>query len=105
MKLFGFSQMVKQSGMPYYVGEGLVLLLGALFYTVSISSRYAECEKPLTSIPQTRIPECFKPGRFDIFGCSHQIFHVLVVLATAIQLIGILAAFDYNYNHRKCVLA
>lgn len=35
IKLFGFSQMMKQSGMPYYLAEGLVLLLGALFYTVS----------------------------------------------------------------------
>lgn len=36
IKLFGFAQMEKQSGMPYYVGEGLLLLLGAIFYTVSI---------------------------------------------------------------------
>lgn len=35
MKLFGFSQMMKRSGMPYYLGEGVVLLLGAFFYTVS----------------------------------------------------------------------
>jgi adiponectin receptor len=34
--IFGFSQMEKQSGMAYYVGEGLLLMLGALFYTVSI---------------------------------------------------------------------
>ncbi|KUJ14220.1 hemolysin-III family protein [Mollisia scopiformis] len=36
VKIFGFSQMGKQSGMAYYVGEGLLLMLGALFYTVSI---------------------------------------------------------------------
>jgi hypothetical protein len=27
--------MEKQSGMAYYAGEGLLLMLGALFYTVS----------------------------------------------------------------------
>jgi adiponectin receptor len=27
----------------------------------------------------TRIPERWKPGMFDIFGNSHQLFHVLVV--------------------------
>ncbi|XP_021889633.1 heptahelical transmembrane protein 4-like isoform X2 [Carica papaya] len=27
----------------------------------------------------TRIPERWKPGRFDIAGHSHQLFHVLVV--------------------------
>jgi adiponectin receptor len=52
-----------------------------------------------------RIPERFKPGRFDIVGCSHQIFHILVVLATAVHLIGILSAFDYNYHYRTCGLA
>ena len=102
MKLFGFSQMVKQSGMPYYLGEGLVLLLGAFFYTVRYYLQIFACEQLLTRNQQTRIPESFKPGRFDTFGCSHQIFHVLVVLATAIQLVGILTAFDYNYHHRTC---
>jgi predicted membrane channel-forming protein YqfA (hemolysin III family) len=42
----------------------------------------------------------FKPGRFDTVGCSHQIFHILVVLATAVQLLGILSAFDDNYHHQ-----
>jgi adiponectin receptor len=36
IKIFGFSQMEKQSGIAYYLGEGLLLILGALFYTVSI---------------------------------------------------------------------
>jgi adiponectin receptor len=35
--LFGFSKMAKQSGMPYYLAEGFLLLLGALFYMVSIN--------------------------------------------------------------------
>ncbi|KFY59466.1 hypothetical protein V496_05688 [Pseudogymnoascus sp. VKM F-4515 (FW-2607)] len=43
VKILGFSQMLKQSGMPYYLGEGLLLMLGTLFYTM-------------------RIPETFKPG-------------------------------------------
>ena len=48
------------------------------------------------------MPETLKPGRFDFFGCSHQIFHVLVVLATIVHLLGIVLAFDYNYHHRQC---
>jgi adiponectin receptor len=35
IKLFGFSQMGKQSGMAYYAGEGPLLILRPLFYTVS----------------------------------------------------------------------
>ncbi len=36
LKIFGFSQMMKQSGMPYYLIEGGFLLLGALIYAVSL---------------------------------------------------------------------
>ncbi|UKZ79331.1 hypothetical protein TrVFT333_007081 [Trichoderma virens FT-333] len=83
IKMFGFSQMMKQSGMPYYLIEGGFLLLGALVYV-------------------TKFPESRFPGKFDIYGSSHQLFHILVVFATVTQLIGILDAFDYNYVHRTC---
>lgn len=31
---FGLSQMMEHLGMPYYLSEGIVILLGVLFYTV-----------------------------------------------------------------------
>ncbi|KAK6529720.1 hypothetical protein TWF281_008883 [Arthrobotrys megalospora] len=83
IKLFGFEQMMKQSGMPYYMLEGLLLIIGASFYA-------------------TRIPESKWPGKFDIWFSSHQIFHVFVVLGTAVHWIGIVLAYDYNYTHRQC---
>ncbi|KAL8813121.1 MAG: hypothetical protein Q9223_007128, partial [Gallowayella weberi] len=43
IKLFGIPQMNRQSGMPYYLLEGLFLIIGAFFYG-------------------TRIPESIKPG-------------------------------------------
>lgn len=36
VKLFELAQMLKHFGMAYYLGEGLLLILGAIFYTVSI---------------------------------------------------------------------
>ncbi|KAL7902405.1 mPR-like GPCR protein [Trichoderma sp. SZMC 28014] len=81
--MFGWSQMMKQSGMPYYLAEAVFLLSGALVYV-------------------TRFPESRFPGKFDIYGSSHQLFHILVVFATVAQLIGILVAFDYNYANRTC---
>ncbi|KAI0401454.1 mPR-like GPCR protein [Xylaria palmicola] len=81
--LFGFAQMARQSGLPYYIAEGGLFLVGAVTYA-------------------SRFPECLKPGTFDIFGSSHQIFHVLVVIATLVHLIGVLQAFDYNYHNRQC---
>lgn len=44
-----------------YGGCFLVALYGALLYAAGI-------------------PERFRPGRFDMFGASHQIFHVCVLL-------------------------
>jgi adiponectin receptor len=35
IKLFGFAQMAKQSGILYYLGEGLLLAVGTFFYAVS----------------------------------------------------------------------
>ncbi|KAK1248330.1 hypothetical protein MKX08_006550 [Trichoderma sp. CBMAI-0020] len=83
IKMFGWLQMIKQSGMFYYFIEGGFLLLGTLIYI-------------------TKFPEKQFPGRFDIYGSSHQLFHILVVSATAFHLIGILDAFNYNYIHRTC---
>ncbi|KAJ5669169.1 mPR-like GPCR protein [Penicillium macrosclerotiorum] len=83
IKMFGVSQMMKQSGMPYYLVEGVFLLMGALIYA-------------------TKFPESRYPGIFDIYGSSHQIFHILVVFAAVTQLIGILKAFDYNHLNRTC---
>ncbi|KAK1245174.1 hypothetical protein MKX08_004803 [Trichoderma sp. CBMAI-0020] len=72
--MFGWSQMMKQSGMPYYLAEAGFLLSGALIYV-------------------TKFPESRFPGKFDIYGSSHQLFHIFVVFATVAQLIGILVAF------------
>lgn len=33
--LFGISHMIKQSGMPYYLAEGLILIIGVIFYAES----------------------------------------------------------------------
>ncbi|KAG6552870.1 hypothetical protein Mapa_005525 [Marchantia paleacea] len=49
-------------GLEYEIAMGLMYGVGAVLYAA-------------------RIPERFKPGRFDIVGHSHQIFHVLVVFA------------------------
>lgn len=44
------------------------------------------------------MPEKWSPGRYDIWGNSHQIFHVLVVVAASSHLIGLVVAFDYRHG-------
>ncbi|KAI0107397.1 mPR-like GPCR protein [Hypoxylon sp. NC0597] len=82
--MFGFQQMMKQSGLPYYLAEGALFLLGAIVYA-------------------TRFPESISPGTFDFYGSSHQVFHILVVMATVVHLAGVLDALDYNYYNRQCI--
>ena len=81
--IYGWNRMWVASGMPYYLLEAGILILAAFFYA-------------------TRYPESVRPRKFDIWGCSHNIFHVLVVLAPVVHLVGIWIAFAYNYRHLKC---
>lgn len=80
--VYGFHQAWQQTGMPYYLLEGAIFILGATFYAF-------------------RFPESSKPGKFDILGSSHNIFHVLVVIATFVHLAGIWQAFGYHYRHNS----
>ncbi|KAI9714081.1 MAG: hypothetical protein M1812_006528 [Candelaria pacifica] len=81
LKLYGVSRMRGQMGLYWVILQGLLYVLGAAMYA-------------------TRVPERIKPGAFDIIGSSHQIFHVLVVMAVAAHLIGLVKAFNYNHGER-----
>ena len=82
--LYGWAQMWIRSGMPYYLLEGAIYGLGAFFFAA-------------------RIPESIRPGKFDIWLSSHQIFHVLVVIASLVHMYGVWGAFGWNYeNQRVC---
>jgi adiponectin receptor len=50
---------------------------------------------------KTRFPESRYPGKFDLLG-SHSIFHILVVCAAVVQLMGYLDAFDYAQVNLAC---
>ncbi|PQE17074.1 hemolysin-III channel Izh2 protein [Rutstroemia sp. NJR-2017a BBW] len=45
-----------------------------------------------------RIPEKWYPGKFDIYGNSHQILHTMVVLAALAHFAGLVDSFDYLHN-------
>ncbi|KAJ5239795.1 hypothetical protein N7468_004414 [Penicillium chermesinum] len=76
---FSFGQMRQQIGLSWLLLQGFLYILGAGIYAA-------------------RVPERLWPGKFDIFGHSHQIFHVLVVCAAAAHLTGLLKAFDYRHS-------
>ena len=85
LRLYGLEQLRKTIGLDWVVLQGALYILGAGIYAA-------------------RFPERLKPGAFDIWGSSHQIFHVLVLLAAASHLIGLVKAFDYEHNQRNGVV-
>ncbi|OJJ43150.1 hypothetical protein ASPZODRAFT_136707 [Penicilliopsis zonata CBS 506.65] len=66
-------------GVPYYLLEGVFLLVGCYFW-------------------ERRVPECLFPGRFDLWGQSHTIWHVLVAFSVGAHVLGLLSAADYTYS-------
>lgn len=42
---------------------------------------------------QSRTPERFAPGKFDIWGSSHQIFHICILYAMYIHITALVQAF------------
>lgn len=47
---------------------------------------------------QARWPERSASQKFDIWGSSHQIFHVLILFAAASHLYGTTRAFDFHHR-------
>lgn len=83
-RIYGFSQLRDTIGLDWVLLQGFLYILGAGIYAA-------------------RLPERLAPGKFDIWGSSHQIFHVLVVLAAMSHLVGLVKAFDYEHSQRAGV--
>ncbi|KAK2767833.1 hypothetical protein FQN54_003994 [Arachnomyces sp. PD_36] len=79
LMMYGFAQMRMQIGLDWMLLQGFLYILGAGIYAA-------------------RVPERIWPGKFDILGSSHQIFHTLVVFAAIAHLTGLLSAFDYRHS-------
>lgn len=50
----------------------------------------------------TRIPEAWKPGYYDLWGQSHQIFHVLMAVGLTVHFSAFAKAFDYTHSTKQC---
>ena len=72
----GWSLQNKQMSIGYFLGLGILNASGTAIYAA-------------------RVPERWYPRRFDIYGSSHQIMHILVVCGAVSHAIGLIKAFDY----------
>ncbi|KAF2712517.1 HlyIII-domain-containing protein [Pleomassaria siparia CBS 279.74] len=82
IRLYSLNHLRKTVGLDWVILEGVLYILGAGLYAA-------------------RFPERTNPGKYDIWGSSHQIFHVLVVMAAASHLVGLVKAFDHEHSQRS----
>ncbi|KHN96123.1 Hly-III-related protein [Metarhizium album ARSEF 1941] len=86
VSVYGYAELEERMSISWIVAQGAMYIFGAVLYAV-------------------RWPERSFPGSFDIWGSSHQIFHVFVLLAAATHFYGMAKAFDAHHrNGPPCVL-
>ncbi|PGH05990.1 hypothetical protein GX51_02581 [Blastomyces parvus] len=83
--VYPYAEWNPRAGLGYYLLEGLALIVGTLFYA-------------------THFPESWMPEKFDIWGASHQIFHVFVVLSAGIHIWTLFNVIDWIYANPRCVI-
>ncbi|CAI5757920.1 unnamed protein product [Candida verbasci] len=91
--MFGFQITRERSGLIWLILEGVFYISGALLYAMRVPERFThidESEEELLNDP--------KAGMFDIFGHSHQIFHVFVVIAAYCHWRALIEC--YHYLHK-----
>lgn len=78
----GWATQNERMSLTYFVGLGLLNGIGTVIYAL-------------------RVPEKWYPCRFDVYGSSHQIMHVLVICGALSHTVGLVKAFDYWQSLRK----
>ncbi|KND89447.1 ADIPOR-like receptor IZH2 [Tolypocladium ophioglossoides CBS 100239] len=77
--IYGCQALEDRMGVSWVIAQGAMYIFGAVLYAV-------------------RWPERSFPGAFDIWGSSHQIFHMFVLLAAATHFYGMATAFDHHHT-------
>ncbi|KAG6021333.1 hypothetical protein E4U41_002523 [Claviceps citrina] len=86
LSIYGYAGLDDRMSISFVFAQGAMYIFGAVLYAI-------------------RWPERRFPGSFDIWGSSHQIFHVFVLLAAATHFYGMSKAFDNHHalGHAQCV--
>lgn len=70
-------------GAVWYVAKGISLLLGVSLFV-------------------SRVAERSRPGSFDIWGHSHQLFHICAVMSGAFHVAALVVGYNYRQTHQNC---
>lgn len=103
VKLFGYEIAVQRSAAQWLVLEGVFYIFGAVLYAMRIPERFTHVEEKLQAEQDEReenhgLFEKKLAGTFDIFGHSHQIFHVMVVVAAYCHWRSLVGCYDYLHQ-------
>jgi len=79
LSIYGYATLNERMGLNWVLAQGGLYIFGAFLYAA-------------------RWPERQFPGAFDIWGSSHQLFHILILFAAASHLYGMTKAFDFHHN-------
>ncbi|KAI1768341.1 HlyIII-domain-containing protein [Hypoxylon sp. FL1150] len=79
LSIYGYRNLQERMGLNWVLLQGFLYIFGAFLYAV-------------------RWPERSFPRTFDIWGSSHQLFHILILFAAASHLTGMAKAFDYHHS-------
>lgn len=93
IRKFGFEEVNQRTSLIWLALEGVFYISGAVMYAARFPERLThkdEDEQSLLNNPT--------PGKFDIFGHSHQIFHCLVVVAAFCHWMSLVGC--YNHLHQ-----
>ena len=79
----GWDAACRQIGAQWFLAELIILVFGVCIFIY-------------------RIPERLYPGCFDIWGHSHQVFHMCAVAGTACHLMALVTGYGYRHTHPTC---
>ncbi|CAI6335795.1 unnamed protein product [Periconia digitata] len=83
MYIHGVSKGFHECGIKWWLAEGFCYAVGVVFFVSRFPERWAWSSTPGAD------GVWFKRSRFDVFGGSHQIFHICVVLGAACHCFGV----------------
>lgn len=103
LSIYGYRALDQQMGLTWVLLQGFLYIAGAVLYAVSLpGARPLERKPPRahdsSCTEQVRWPERNFPTTFDIWGSSHQLFHILILFAAASHLTGMIKAFDNHHS-------
>jgi len=76
--------MIKTPNLIFWELGGIAYVFGAILYII-------------------RFPEKYWPGKFCYFGCSHQIWHCLVLTGVICHYLGSVASYNDRLRYSTCL--